>query len=258
MLSDKVRPKRRMMTDINVVPYIDVMLVLLVVFMVTAPLLTQGIKVDLPSAEGQAIDAQQEPIVLSVNASGEYFINLGESKTAKSLQDIGDMVKNVRQGKPNIPVFVEGDEAKKATEAGADAVGMEDLASKFKNGEDDYDVVIATPSTMKIVSPLGKILGPKGMMPNPKTGTVTKDVVGAVKEAKTGQIRYRADQGGIIHGRIGDLSYSKEQIRQNLEALLGDLKRNKPSSSKGIFIKKLSISSTMGVGVEIDLASLNF
>ena len=110
MLSDKVRPKRRMMTDINVVPYIDVMLVLLVVFMVTAPLLTQGIKVDLPSAEGQAIDAQQEPIVLSVNASGEYFINLGESKKAKSLQDIGDMVKNVRQGKPNIPVFVEGDE----------------------------------------------------------------------------------------------------------------------------------------------------
>lgn len=135
---------------------------------------------------------------------------------------------------------------------------MEDLAEKIKKGEDDFDVVIATPATMKLVSPLGKILGPKGTMPNPKTGTVTKDVGKAVKNAKAGQIRYRADKGGIIHGRIGDLSYSTEQIQQNIETLLGDIKRNKPASSKGIFIKKVSLSSTMGAGIELDMGSLSF
>ena len=135
---------------------------------------------------------------------------------------------------------------------------MEDLADKFKGGEIDYDVVIATPDTMKIVSPLGKILGPKGIMPNPKTGTVTKDVGNAVKKAKAGQVRYRADSNGIVHGRIGDLSYSSEQIKQNIETLLEDLKKNKPASSKGVFIKKLSLTSTMGAGIEIDMASLNF
>ena len=207
----------------------------------------------------EAMDFFKSAPKSNFNEAIDVAINLGidSSKSDQTVRNATSLPAGT--GKTcKVAVFVEGDEAKKATEAGADAVGMEDLASKFKNGEDDYDVVIATPSTMKIVSPLGKILGPKGMMPNPKTGTVTKDVVGAVKEAKTGQIRYRADQSGIIHGRIGDLSYSKEQIRQNLEALLGDLKRNKPSSSKGIFIKKLSISSTMGAGIEIDLASLNF
>ena len=155
-----------------------------------------------------------------------------------------------------VAVFVEGELAKKAAEAGADAVGMEDLATKFKNEEDDYDVVIATPDSMKIVSPLGKILGPKGIMPNPKTGTVTKDVVSAVKKAKAGQIRYRTDKSGIIHGRIGDLSYSPDQIQRNLETLLEDLRKNKPASSKGVYFKKLYLSSTMGAGIEIDLPSL--
>ena len=135
---------------------------------------------------------------------------------------------------------------------------MEDLSEKIKKGEDDFDVVIATPDTMKLVSPLGKILGPKGTMPNPKTGTVTKDIGKAVKNAKSGQIRYRADKSGIIHGRIGNLSYSSEQIQLNIETLLDDLKRNKPASSKGIFIKKLSITSTMGAGIELDMASLRF
>ena len=150
------------------------------------------------------------------------------------------------------------EQAQEAIEAGADAVGMEDLSEKIKKGEDDFDVVIATPDTMKLVSPLGKILGPKGTMPNPKTGTVTKDIGKAVKNAKAGQIRYRADKSGIIHGRIGDLSYSSEQIQQNIETLLTDLKRNKPASSKGVFIKKLSITSTMGAGIELDMASLSF
>ena len=157
-----------------------------------------------------------------------------------------------------VAVFAEAEQAQEAIEAGADAVGMEDLSEKIKKGEDDFDVVIATPDTMKLVSPLGKILGPKGTMPNPKTGTVTKDIGKAVKNAKAGQIRYRADKSGIIHGRIGDLSYSSEQIQQNIETLLNDLKRNKPASSKGVFIKKLSITSTMGAGIELDMASLSF
>jgi len=157
-----------------------------------------------------------------------------------------------------VAVFAEAEQAKEALDAGADEVGMEDLAEKIKKGRDDYDVVIATPDTMKIVSPLGKILGPKGIMPNPKTGTLTKDIGKAVKNAKTGQIRYRADKSGIVHGRVGGLSYTPDQIQQNLETLLTEIKRNKPASSKGVFIKKLSISSTMGAGIELDMSSLNF
>ena len=137
-------------------------------------------------------------------------------------------------------------------------MGMDDLAEQFKKGADEYDVVIATPETMKIVSPLGKVLGPKGLMPNPKTGTVTKDVAAAVSNAKAGQIRYRSDKSGIVHGRIGDLSYSPEQVKNNVEALLEDLKKNKPASSKGVFIKRLFLSSTMGAGIEIDLSSLKY
>ena len=149
-------------------------------------------------------------------------------------------------------------QANAAKEAGADVVGMDDLAEELKKGEVEFDVVIATPDTMKIVSPLGKVLGPKGIMPNPKTGTVTKDVATAVKNAKAGQIRYRSDKAAIVHGRIGDITYSADQITQNLETLLDDLKRNKPPSAKGVFIKKATLSSTMGAGVEIDLSSLNF
>ena len=162
-------------------------------------------------------------------------------------------------GKPcKVAVFIEDNLVQEVKEAGADAIGMEDLANRLKEEKEDFDVIIATPDTMKIVSPLGKILGPKGIMPNPKTGTVTKDVINAVKNAKAGQIRYRADKAGIVHGRIGDLSFSAEKIQKNVEALLEDLNRNKPSSSKGIFIKKISLSSTMGAGIEIDLSSLSF
>ena len=157
-----------------------------------------------------------------------------------------------------VAVFVEGDLAKDAKEAGADAVGMDDLVKKLKENQEDFDVIIATPDTMKIVSPLGKILGPKGIMPNPKNGTVTKDISKAVENAKAGQIRYRTDKGGIVHGRIGDLSFDSTKIKDNLEALLEDLKRNKPPSSKGVFIKKVFLSSTMGAGLEIDLSSLRY
>ena len=157
-----------------------------------------------------------------------------------------------------VAVFAEGDEAKDALENGADKVGMEDLAEDMKKGDLNYDVIIATPSTMKVVSPLCQILGPKGLMPNPKSETVTKDVKTAVKNAKSGQIRYKSDKQGIIHTRIGQVGYSEEQVRDNLEAFLTDLKKAKPPSSKGVFISKVSISSTMGKGFDIDLTTLNF
>ena len=157
-----------------------------------------------------------------------------------------------------VAVFAEGEEAKDALDNGADKVGMEDLAEDMKKGELDFDVIIATPATMKVVSPLGKILGPKGLMPNPKSETVTKDVKTAVKNAKAGQIRYKSDKQGIIHTRIGQVGYSEEQVRDNLEAFLSDLKKAKPPSSKGVFISKVSISSTMGKGFDIDLTTLNF
>ena len=157
-----------------------------------------------------------------------------------------------------VAVFAEGDEAKDAKENGADKVGMEDLADEMKTGNLDFDVIIATPTTMKVVSPLGQILGPKGLMPNPKSETVTKDIKSAVKNAKSGQIRYKSDKQGIIHTRIGQIGYSEDQIRDNLEAFLTDLKKAKPPSSKGVFISKVSISSTMGKGFDLDLTNLNF
>ena len=157
-----------------------------------------------------------------------------------------------------VAVFAEGDEAKDAKENGADKVGMEDLADEMKKGNLDFDVIIATPTTMKVVSPLGQILGPKGLMPNPKSETVTKDIKSAVKNAKSGQIRYKSDKQGIIHTRIGQVGYSEDQIRDNLEAFLTDLKKAKPPSSKGVFISKVSISSTMGKGFDLDLTNLNF
>ena len=144
-----------------------------------------------------------------------------------------------------VAVFAEGDEAKEAKDAGADQVGMEDLAEDIKKGNIDFDVVIATPETMRVVSPLGQILGPKGLMPNPKSETVTKDVSSAVKNSKAGQIRYKSDKQGIIHTRIGQIGYSEDQIRGNLEAFLTDLKKAKPPSSKGVFISKVSISSNL-------------
>ena len=157
-----------------------------------------------------------------------------------------------------VAVFADGDEAKQAKEAGADKVGMEDLAEEIKAGNMDFDVVIATPETMRVVSPLGQILGPKGLMPNPKSETVTKDIPNTVKNAKSGQIRYKSDKQGIIHARIGQIGYTEEQLKDNLEAFLTDVKKAKPPSAKGVYISKVTLSSTMGKGFEIDTAKLNF
>ena len=157
-----------------------------------------------------------------------------------------------------VAVFAEGNEAKEAKDAGADQVGMEDLAEDMKKGNIDFDVIIATPETMRVVSPLGQILGPKGLMPNPKSETVTKDVSTAVKNSKAGQIRYKSDKQGIIHSRIGQVGYTDKQLEENLVTFLADVKKAKPPSAKGVYISKVSISSTMGKGLELDMSALSF
>ncbi len=155
-----------------------------------------------------------------------------------------------------VAVFAQGAQAEAAVAAGADEVGMEDLAEKIKGGDLDFGVVIATPDAMRIVGTLGQVLGPRGLMPNPKTGTVTPDAATAVNNAKSGQVRFRTDKNGIIHGGIGKISFENDALRSNIEALIADIKKLKPASSKGIFIKKVTLSSTMGPGVTIDQSSL--
>jgi large subunit ribosomal protein L1 len=155
-----------------------------------------------------------------------------------------------------VAVFTQGANADAAKEAGADIVGMDDLADEVKKGNMDFDVVIASPDAMRVVGQLGQILGPRGLMPNPKVGTVTPDVVTAVKNAKAGQVRYRTDKAGIIHCTIGKADFQVEQLRENLQALLTDLNKLKPSAAKGIYMKKITVSTTMGPGLAVDQATL--
>ncbi len=155
-----------------------------------------------------------------------------------------------------VAVFTQGANAEAAKAAGAEFVGMDELAAEIKAGKMDFDVVIASPDAMRVVGQLGQVLGPRGLMPNPKTGTVTPDVVTAVKNAKAGQVRYRAEKGGIIHGGIGKISFDTVAIKENLEALINDLKKSKPSTSKGVYLKKVALSTTMGPGLVIDQSSL--
>lgn len=155
-----------------------------------------------------------------------------------------------------VAVFAQGESADSAKASGADIVGFEDLADNIKKGEINFDVLIATPDSMRFVGQLGQILGPKGLMPNPKVGTVTTDVASAVKNAKAGQVRYRADKGGVIHCTIGKVSFSLDALKENLETLLIDLRRMRPVSAKGIYFKKITLSSTMGPGLAIDVSSL--
>ncbi|GIU27006.1 MULTISPECIES: 50S ribosomal protein L1 [unclassified Shewanella] len=155
-----------------------------------------------------------------------------------------------------VAVFTQGANAEAATAAGAELVGMDDLAAQIKAGEMNFDVVIASPDAMRVVGMLGQILGPRGLMPNPKTGTVTPNVAEAVKNAKAGQIRYRNDKNGIIHTTIGKVDFEPAQLKENLEALIGALKKAKPAAAKGVFVKKVSISTTMGAGVAVDQSTL--
>ena len=156
-----------------------------------------------------------------------------------------------------VAVFAQGDNADKAKGAGADIVGFEDLAETIKGGEMNFDVVIATPDAMRVVGTLGQILGPRGLMPNPKVGTVTADVETAVKNAKAGQVRYRTDKAGIIHCPIGRVDFEVPALKENLEALLADLNKAKPAASKGAYLKRLTVSSTMGPGISVDRASVD-
>jgi large subunit ribosomal protein L1 len=184
-------------------------------------------------------------------------INLGVDPKKSDQNVRGSSVLPNGTGKQvRVAVFTQGENADKAKEAGADTVGMQELADAMKAGDMDYDVVIASPDAMGIVGQLGQLLGPRGLMPNPKVGTVSPDVATAVSNAKAGQVRYRTDKGGIIHCTIGKASFEVAQLRENLEFLLADLKKAKPTSSKGVYLQKISISTTMGAGFAVDQASL--
>lgn len=189
--------------------------------------------------------------------SVDVAVNLGVDPRKSDQNVRGSTVLPNGTGKVvRVAVFAQGANADVAKEAGADVVGFEDLAADVKAGNMDFDVVIATPDAMRVVGQLGQILGPRGLMPNPKVGTVTPNVAEAVQNAKAGQVRYRTDKGGIVHCTIGKVSFEPSAVKQNLEALLADLKKIKPSAAKGVYMKKITISSTMGPGLQVDLSSL--
>jgi large subunit ribosomal protein L1 len=205
----------------------------------------------------EAISLLKELATANFRESVDVAVNLGID-ARKSDQNVrGATVLPHGTGRDvRVAVFTQGANAEKAKEAGADVVGMEDLAEQVKAGNMDFDVVIATPDAMRVVGQLGQILGPRGLMPNPKVGTVTPDVTTAVNNAKAGQIRYRNDKNGIIHTTIGKADFEDAKLQQNLEALLEALKKAKPANAKGQFIKKISVSTTMGAGVAVNQASL--
>ncbi|HBW82771.1 MAG TPA: 50S ribosomal protein L1 [Gammaproteobacteria bacterium] len=187
----------------------------------------------------------------------DVSVNLGVDPRKSDQVVRGSTILPAGTGKDvRVAVFAQGDNAEKAKAAGADIVGFDDLAESIQGGNLDFDVVIATPDAMRVVGKLGTVLGPRGLMPNPKVGTVTPDVESAVKNAKAGQVRYRTDKNGIVHGGIGKVGFEGEAIKSNLEALLSDLMKAKPSSAKGVYIKKVVLSSTMGPGLQIDQSSL--
>ena len=189
--------------------------------------------------------------------SVDVSVNLGVDASKSDQQVRGSTVLPHGTGKTvRVAVFTQGKNADLAREAGADVVGFEDLAEKVKAGELNFDVVVASPDAMRIVGQLGQILGPRGLMPNPKVGTVTPDVAGAVRNAKAGQVRFRTDKAGVIHCTIGKASFDVKSLQENLHALLADLQKGKPAASKGVYFKRVSVSSTMGPGVAVDQSTL--
>lgn len=205
-----------------------------------------------------ALNLLKECATAKFDESIDMSINLGID-AKKSDQNVrGAIVLPNGTGKTVcVAVFTQGDNIAKAQDAGADVVGMEDLMKSMQDGDLNYDVVIASPDAMGVVGRLGQVLGPRGLMPNPKVGTVTSDVATAVNNAKTGQVRYRADKAGIVHACVGRVSFNVSALTQNINVLMEALKKIKPSSAKGVYFKKLSISSTMGPGLSVDLASLD-
>ena len=205
----------------------------------------------------EAVSLLKEFATAKFNETVEVAVNLGVD-AKKSDQGVrgATTLPHGTGSDVRVAVFTQGEAADKAKAAGADLVGMEDLAEQIKGGMMDFDVVIASPDAMRVVGQLGQVLGPRGLMPNPKTGTVTPDVETAVQNAKAGQVRFRTDKNGIVHGGIGKINFEAEAIRGNLEAVLADLKKAKPAAAKGVYMKKITLSTTMGPGVTIDQASI--
>jgi len=218
----------------------------------------------LPKVDTTKLYAFDEALVLIKSAANAKFdesidvaVQLGVDAKKSDQVVRGAVVMPNGTGKTKrVAVFAQGAKAEEAKAAGADVVGMEDLAEQVKAGNINFDVVIASPDTMRVVGTLGTILGPRGLMPNPKVGTVTPDVATAVKNAKAGQVQFRVDKAGIIHGTIGRRSFEDDKLRGNLAALLEALNKLKPASSKGVYLKKVAVSSTMGVGVRVDVGSI--
>lgn len=205
----------------------------------------------------EAIDLVKSAATAKFDESIDVAVSLGVDPRKSDQMIRGSLVLPNGTGKTlRVAVFASGPQVEAAKSAGADIVGLEDLAEEVKKGNMDFDLVIATPDTMRIVGTLGQILGPRGLMPNPKVGTVTADVATAVKNAKAGQIQYRTDKNGIIHATVGRASFSSDKLSGNLSALIDALVKAKPSSSKGQYVKRISLSSTMGVGVKIDQGTI--
>ena len=206
----------------------------------------------------EALQLLKDVSTIKFDESVEVAVNLGIDPRKSDQAVRGSTVLPKGTGKVvKVAVIAQGDQAKAAKTAGADAVGFEDLVEQMQKGSLDFQVIIATPDAMPLVSKLGKILGPRGLMPNPKVGTVTKDTGQAVKNAKAGQVRYRTDKNGIVHCAIGKVSFETDALKENLEALLNDLIKAKPGSAKGIYMKKISLSTTMGPGLVVDQGTLS-
>jgi len=205
----------------------------------------------------EALKLVKESATAKFDEAIDVAVNLGVDIKKSDQQVRGSVVLPAGTGKKmRIAVFAQGDKAKQAKEAGADIVGFDDLAESIKAGKIEFDVAIASPDAMRVVGQLGQILGPRGLMPNPKVGTVTQDIAAAVKNAKAGQVQYRTDKAGIVQCTIGRASFTVDALRENLMALIGALNKTRPSGIKGVYLKKISISSTMGVGIKIDQSSL--
>lgn len=206
---------------------------------------------------GEAVQLLAELSTAKFKESFEVAVNLGVDPRKSDQAVRGSTSLPHGNGKTKrVAVFAQGASAEKARAAGADLVGMEDLAQQVRDGKIEFDVAISAPDAMHLVGQLGRVLGPRGLMPNPKTGTVTPDVETAVRNEKSGQMHYKADSGGIVHGSVGQVGFGAEAVQQNIEALLNDLKRIKPASAKGVYLRKITLSTTMGPGLTIDQASL--
>jgi large subunit ribosomal protein L1 len=206
----------------------------------------------------EAIKLVKDNATAKFNEAIDAAVNLGVDAKKSDQSVRGSLVLPQGTGKSvRVAVFTQGEPAKAAKAAGADIVGLDDLAAQVKEGKIEFDIAIATPDAMRVVGQLGQILGPRGLMPNPKVGTVTQDVVTAVKNAKAGQVQFRTDKGGIVQCTIGRASFTEDALKENLVALVDALNKAKPSGQKGVYLKKISLSSTMGVGVRVDQASLS-